>query len=134
MHQQPALGGSAVDKDIVDDAAGVIAVQRVVRLPGRKAGDVVRGDRADLCARLRTAHPHPAHMRHIEHAGACPDGLMLGKDAGLVLDRHCPAHEWHQSPAGREMAAVQRRPPEIAGSRRTLRATHREPARGRRAM
>ncbi len=50
-----------------------------------------------------------AHMRHVEETGLFARPVMLGEDAGRILDRHRIAREGHHAGAERAMERRERR-------------------------
>ena len=97
-----------VDDQVVDDPAGLVGQQRVLRLAGREPVDVVRERRLQQVARRRPFDLDLAHVRDVEDAGVGAHGAVLG-DHALVLDGHLPAGERHHARAERDVAVEERR-------------------------
>ena len=96
-----------VGDQVVDDAAALVehaAVERLARI--FELRDVVREQVAQVVARTRAADVGDEHVRHVEHAGIAPHGVMLF-DLRAVVDRHVPAAEVHHAGTRRNVRFVQ---------------------------
>ena len=119
-HQPVAVLVQAVDEDVVDHGAVLVAHQRVLHPPDRQFGGVVGADELDEVQGLGPPHLKLAHVRHVEEARRLAHGPVLLDDAG-VLHGHLPAAEGHHaarpaSDAARTGASVSatRSPPHLA--------------------
>ena len=106
---EPAILRGAVDDEVVEDRALLVAGARVERLAVDELRRVVR-DRGSstTCAGVLAAHLELAHVRDVEEAGRRAHGLVLVDDA-RVLHRHLPAGERDDPRAGFHVLVVEGR-------------------------
>ena len=98
----------AVDEDVVENAAGVVAHQAVADLSD---GEVVHSARYEMAEDSRRVGPcelQPPHVRNVEQPGGFADGVMLVHDAG-VLHRHLPAAELNDAAVVRGVPVIEGR-------------------------
>jgi hypothetical protein len=126
--QQEARRLALVRDQVVDDAAALVRQQRVLRLAGGDAVEVVREERLQQLARPRPLDLELPHVRDVERARVRAHSPVLGDDA-LVLDRHLPAGERHEARAKRDVALVEGRPQQGLHRRLMLMEPKREPPR-----
>src|SRR5690606_16233992 len=100
IHHQPVTVREAVDEAVVQDAAVLLADRRVVGLAHVELRGVVRGDELDEAERVIAPDLELAHVRDVEQTGARAHGLVLGDDAGRILNGHFEAGERHELRAG----------------------------------
>ena len=82
-----------VHDEVVEHVAGGVEQARVERLAGLlQLVDVVGQGPAQEIAGRRALDVEHAHVRHVEHAGIAPHGVML-VDLRAVVQRHVPAAE-----------------------------------------
>ena len=110
-HQEHVLVVVQVGDEVVDHTTRrVVAAERVLRLAGRDAAEVVRQRRVDVRRRAGPAHDALAEVAHVEDADGLADrGVLLDDAAAGVLQRHRPATELRQLGAERDVPVVQRR-------------------------
>ena len=87
----------------------VVGELGVARAARRQALDVAGHQPLQRRRGVRAVEPDLAHVRDVEQGGGGPAVLVLGQDAGRVLDRHLPAGERHQLAAELAVQIVQRR-------------------------
>ena len=97
-----------VDDEVVDDPAGIVRQQGVLRLADADLAEVVGERRLQQLGGARPLDLELAHVRDIEHAGVVANGAML-RDYALVLHRHLPAGEGDHARAEHRVRIVQRR-------------------------
>src|SRR6185437_9736315 len=97
----------AVDREVIQRTALLIANLGVKRLPVRQPGDIVGDEALQEIERPRTLNAKLAHMRDIEHARALADGAVFFKDAA-ILNGHLPAAELDETRAQRAMLVIER--------------------------
>src|SRR5436309_3144965 len=87
--------GQPIDKNVVLDAAFMIADKGILSRTGRKLHDVVGRHMLEKGHGIPTLDHDPAHVTHIEEAYGRPHRLVL-LDHAAVLHRHLPAGEIYQ--------------------------------------
>ena len=98
-----------VGDEVVDDAAGLVAQQRVLRLAGRDAPEGVGEHGVEERGRAGAGDRRLAEVRDVEDADPLAHRGVLGDDAAAgVLERHRPAAEVAQLGAERQVPVVQR--------------------------
>ena len=107
--QEVAAALDAVDDQVVDDPAGLVRQERVLRAADVDLVDVVREEPLQRSRHLRPLELESAHVRDVEDAAVLAHGPVLG-DHALVLHGHLPAGERHHARAERDVALVERRP------------------------
>ena len=112
-HQEQMVAGLA-DDQVVEDAARLVGELRVARAPRRQALDVARHQPLERRRGVGAVQSDLAHVRDVEQGGGGAAMLVLGQDAGRVLDRHLPAGERHHLAAQLAMEIEQRRAPGLA--------------------
>jgi len=117
--QEEAAALDPVDDQVVDDPAGPIRQERVLRAADVDLLDVVRQEPLQRSGHLRPLELEPAHVRDVEHAAVLAHSSVL-RDHSLVLHGHLPAGERHQARAERDVALVERRPKERLHRERML--------------
>ena len=85
--------GEAVHERVVLDRAALIEDRRVVHLPHRQRGHVVRGYMVHEVHRAVAGHPELTHVGDVEHPHPFSHRLVLGRDAGGILHGHLVAGE-----------------------------------------
>ena len=108
---QVAVLVESIDDQVVDDPAGLVREQRVLRVTATELVDVVGEHRLQQVARGRPLDLELAHVRDVEDAGIRAHRLVL-LDHALVLDRHLPSGKRDHARAERNVTVVKRRPPE----------------------
>src|SRR5467141_4191878 len=103
--EQP-LRGKAVDDDVVDHAALLVAEGAVLRLPVVALGEIVGGQSLRGLQGARAFQRDLPHVRHVEHANGAPHRPML-LEHSLVLDRHVEPRELHHPRGGGEVGVVE---------------------------
>ena len=111
-HQQHVVGTVQVDDQVVDDAAGLVAVgqaaEGVLRLPGADRPEVVAQAPVDERRRARSADGAGAQVGDVEEADAAAHGGVLGEHpAAGVLDGHRPPAEVGELGAGGDVPVVE---------------------------
>ena len=106
---------AVVGDQVVHHAAGrVVAAQRVLRLAGVDAAEVVGQRRVHVLRRTRSAHHGLAEMADVEHPHRLAHGqVLLDHTAAGILDRHRPAAEIGHLRAQVDVALVQRRSAQV---------------------
>ena len=99
--------GEAIDEAVVLDRAAIVENRRVVHLPDRERGDVVRRDVVDEIDGALAADHELAHVRDVEQAAALAHRLVLGGDALGVLHGHLVAGERDDLRAERDVLVVE---------------------------
>ena len=102
-YDEEAHGIEPVDVGVIDDAAVVVAEERVVAAAFIQRRDVVGHGAAHRARGIGAGDEEAAHVRDIEDAGAVSDGVVLFDDAP-VLDGHRPSGEGDDA---RALALVQ---------------------------
>ena len=115
--------GAAVCDQVVDDPAGLVRQQRVLRAAPLDPVEVVR--ERGLQERVRALAPHDqlAHVRDVEDPGRGAHGADL-VDHARVLDRHLEPGERHDPPAESPMAVEERRALQRVGHRGSIGRGH----------
>ena len=103
--EQP-LRGKAVDDDVVDHAALLVAEGAVLRLPVLALREVVGDQPLRGLQGARSFQRDLPHVRDVEHAGGVPHRRML-LEHPLVLDRHVEPRELHHPRGGGEVGVVE---------------------------
>ncbi|MEJ7718354.1 MAG: hypothetical protein WKF31_10475 [Thermoleophilaceae bacterium] len=97
-----------VGEEVVDDAAVLAAEHRVLGARGRDLRDVVGQRVLEEALGVGPARLDLTHVRDVEDPRASAHGQVLDADA-LVLHRHLPPREGHETGPGVAMAFVQGR-------------------------
>ena len=109
VHDPPVvIGRAAVDDEVVDDAALVIAEHGVLDVAVIHAGDVGGDDLLDVGDSVGALQAKLTHVGNIEQAGLFTHGHVLGDDAGGVLDGHQEAAEFDDLAAHVHMSLIKR--------------------------
>ena len=111
-HEEHLVVADEVGDQVVDDTAGLVAAQRVLRLPGFDPPEVVGQARVDERARAGSAHGGLAEVRDVEDAHRLADRRVLLQHAAAargVFDGHLPAAEVGELRPQVDVAFVQRR-------------------------
>jgi len=98
--REVVIGPQAVGEEVVEDAAVLIAQQRVLRAADRHLRDVVGVHALQEVLRAGSRDLDLAHVRDVEDAGRAAHGEVLGANAVAVLHRHLPAGERHELATG----------------------------------
>ena len=91
-HQEDLVVGDVVGDQVVDDPAGFGAAQRVLRLAGPDAAQVVGERRVDELGGARARTRRLAEVADVEQADGVAGGGVLADRAGIG-HRHQPAAE-----------------------------------------
>ena len=109
VHDQPVvIVGAAVDDEVVDDAALVIAEHGILDVAILHIGDVGGDDLLDVGDSVGALQAKLTHVGNIEQAGLFTHGHVLGNDAGGVLDGHQEAAEFDDLAAHVHMSLIKR--------------------------
>ena len=92
------LGRLAIDDDVVDDPARLIAHDGIERRTVGQPGDVVghQSGKGSECA--GAAEPDLSHVGQVEEPGSFPNGDMLVADRGILLGHLVPPELNHPGP------------------------------------
>ena len=93
--QQILQGRKVISVKVINDAAALVAHQRVLALSAREFANVVGQHPVKKPLGARAGDADLAHVRDVEEAGGVPHGQVLVNDAG-VLHRHFPAAEFNE--------------------------------------
>ncbi len=107
-HDQVVVGGDPVDDEVVDDAAGRQAGDRVERPPVGERPDVVRHEPLDRLGGAAAPEVDLPHVADVEHTDRLAGGPVLVEDAAGVADRHRPAAEVDHLRAQAKVGIVKR--------------------------
>ena len=93
-HQQHVVVVAVVGDEVVDHSAGRrVAGERVLRLPGTDAAEVVAQAAVEVLHRTVSAHHDLPEVADVEDPDRTTDGSVFLQYAGGVLQWHLPATE-----------------------------------------
>ena len=110
---QQRVGREAVEGDVVDDAACLVAEQAVAHAADRERRDGPREQALGRLDRRRALELDLAHVRDVEEPRALAHGGVLLEDRA-VLHRHLEAGELDHARAQATVGLVERRAQELA--------------------
>jgi hypothetical protein len=93
VHDHHHVIGKAVDEAVVLERAAVVEDPGVVDLVDFERGHIVRRHVVHEIDRLRSGDQELAHVADVEESAVLADGVVLGGDAGGILDGHLEAGE-----------------------------------------
>ncbi len=104
---EETIVGHAIDGDVVDDAAFLVAEAAVADLARAKARHGTGEQVLEARLGARSRYVDLAHVRNVEEASLTADGVVLGDDRA-VLNGHRETGEGHHSSAGRSVQIEER--------------------------
>ena len=99
--------GEAVYDDVVNDAAGFVEQQGILRFTVREFGDIIGRDALNEIERAGAGDAGFAHVGHVEQPGALADGGDFA-DGAPIGDWHVPAGKGNHGCAERFVRLVKR--------------------------
>ena len=105
--QPVVVGGTAVNDEIVNNAARVVAEHGVLDVAVLHGGDVRGDELLHVCDRVGALEPQLAHVRHVKESRLLPHGHVLGEHTGGVLHGHQKAAELNDLSARVHMGLIQ---------------------------
>ena len=106
-YQQKTVRRAPVNKQVVNNAALVIAHRSIERLFHRKFGDVVCHEMIYKAFGVAALGVHFAHVAYVKKPCSGAAGKMLVQETG-VLHGHFPAAEFDDAPACADMFLINR--------------------------
>ena len=89
------VGFHAVDDQIIDHAAFIVAEHAVAHVAVLHFGDVGGDEMLDVCQSVLAAEDELSHVRHVKKACLLANGHVLGQNARRVLHGHQEAAEFY---------------------------------------